>query len=348
MDAFHFLLILAALAVAAALAWLAREMAALRRAQGADQAPVLLQQQVEALRGQLQQSLTDLAGTVSTGLTQQATLQQTLQVSLQGVDQTSRQVVKELAQVQAGTLRVEELGKSLNSLQEILKPTKQRGEMGEVLLRNILDQALPAEHVAYQHAFRSGARVDAVVRCPQGLVPIDAKFPMESFQRLQKAGTDEERARCRQEFRKALRTQVDEIADKYLCPDEGTLDFAFMYIPAEGIYYELAVTPDYADLVTHARKRRVIPVSPNTLFAYLQTVLMGLKGMRIEAEAKAIREGLARVQGDLQKVLVKSATLGDHLRKAVDKHQEIDKEMGGLGTRIGGMAGGAREADAGR
>lgn len=344
MDSFQPLLILAGLAVAVALAWLAREMAALRRAQGADQAPGLIQQQVEALRSQVQQSLTDLAGTVLTGLTQQATLQQTQHAILQGVDQTGRQVVKELAQVQAGSLRVEELGKSLTSLQEILRPTKQRGEMGEVFLKNILDQALPAEHVAYQHAFRSGARVDAVVRCPQGMVPIDAKFPMESFQRLHKAGSDEERARCRQEFRKALKTQVDEIADRYLCPDEGTLDFAFMYIPAEGIYYEMVVEADYADLVRYARTRRVIPVSPNTLFAYLQTVLMGLKGMRIAAEAQAIREGLARVQADLQRVLAKSATLGDHLRKAVDKHQEVDKEMGGIGTRLGGMAGGSREA----
>ncbi len=334
MDPFHLLLILAALAVAAALAWLARELAALRRAQGADQAPALLQQQVEALRGQLQQSLTDLAGTVSTGLTQQATLQQTLQASLQGVDQTSRQVVKELAQVQSGTLRVEELGKSLNSLQEILRPTKQRGEMGEVFLKNILEQVLPAEHVVFQHPFRSGARVDAVVRCPQGLVPIDAKFPMESFQRLHKAGTDEERARCRQEFRKALKSQVDEIAGKYLCPDEGTLDFAFMYIPAEGIYYEMTVMSDYADLVAYARTRRVIPVSPNTLFAYLQTVLMGLKGMRIEAEARAIREGLARVQGDLQKILAKSATVGTHLRNASRQQEEVDKELAVLGTRL--------------
>lgn len=344
MTPFQILAGVAALLLLGALVWLAREMQLLRGRQSDAQSVALLQQQLEGLRAQLQQSLADLSGSVSSGLGQQATLQQTLQASLHGVDQGSRQVLAQLAQVQAASVRVEELGRSLASLQEILRPSKARGEMGELLLRNLLDQALPAAQVAYQQGFRSGARVDAVVKCPQGMVSIDAKFPLEAFQRLQKAGSDEERARARQEFRKALKVKVDEIADKYICPDEGTLDFAFLYVPAEGVYYELAVAPEYADLVAYARTRRVVPVSPNTLFAYLQTVLMGLQGMKIEAEAKTIREGLARVQGDLQKAVAKSATLGEHLRKAMEKQQEIDKDLGTLGARLTGFSGEARAA----
>src|SRR5262249_38700258 len=150
-----------------------------------------------------------------------------------------------------------------------------------------------------QHAFRSGAIVDAAVCLGRNIVPVDAKFPLENFQRLLKAGDEAEKKGFRKAFVADVRRHIDAIAGKYIRPDEGTFDFALMYIPAENVYYETIVRDEAGGdgqangLFEHAIERRVIPVSPNCFYAYLQVILMGLKGMRVEESARQIFQGLA-------------------------------------------------------
>ena len=142
------------------------------------------------------------------------------------------------------------------------------------------------------HGFRSGERVDAVIVLKGGMVPVDAKFPLESFQRLIAAKEDDERVKHKREFARAVKGHINDIARKYILPDEGTLDFAFMYIPAENVYYETIIKSedvgDEKSLFHFSAHHKVIPVSPNSFYAYLQVILYGLRGMQIEEKAKDI------------------------------------------------------------
>src|SRR5947208_1118110 len=147
-------------------------------------------------------------------------------------------------------------------------------------------EVLPARHFTLQHTFQNGERVDAVVRLGPALVPVDAKFPLEDFRRLLEAGDDETRTRARRAFVARVRKHIDDVATKYILPDEGTYDFALMYVPAENVYYEAIVRDDGGndrELSAYALERKVIPVSPNCFYAYLQAIVLGLRGLRIEA-----------------------------------------------------------------
>src|SRR5262249_28819287 len=159
---------------------------------------------------------------------------------------------------------------------------KVRGGLGEIALGSLLQQSFPLDHFATQHAFQDGLTVDAVLRLPGGLVPIDSKFPLAGFRLILEATTQEQRERARRQFAREVRRHVDDIALKYIRPSEGTLDFALMYVPAENVYYELIAREpgDGEDAIdAYARIRRVIPVSPNSIHAYLQAIAWGLMGL---------------------------------------------------------------------
>src|SRR6185369_5701362 len=172
-----------------------------------------------------------------------------------------------LGELREATTKVYEVGRDVATLHDILRAPKLRGGLGELLLGDLLAQVLPPAHFTLQHAFRSGERVDAVVRLGDGLVPIDSKFPLEDFRRLLEAADDDQRTRARKAFVARVRKHVDDIATKYVLPDEGTYDFALMYIPAENVYYETIIRDAASDLVAYALAKKVIPVSPNTLYA---------------------------------------------------------------------------------
>src|SRR5207249_2665589 len=198
-------------------------------------------------------------------------------------------------------------------LAQVLKSPKMRGGLGETLLERLLDEMLPREHWTTQHGFRSGEKVDAAITIGERIVPVDAKFPLENFRRMLGESDDTQRRQHRKAFARDVKLRVDEIAKKYILPDEGTYDFALMYVPAENVYYEIAVRPEDAEdepIAAYALSRRVVPVSPNSIFAYLQVIVLGLKGLRIEANARRIQEDLARLGGDVAKLRGPLATLG--------------------------------------
>ena len=253
-----------------------------------DQAMLLLQRDLQAARTEAHQARSETLSAVQDELHRFAT-QMTAQVGQQmgqmttqmgqvrsGVEQQLQHVGQVVGAVQGSlgklgevTQRVFDVGRDIAGLEQLLKSPKVRGGVGEILLENLLSQMLPREQFGLQHLFGTGDRVDAVIRIGERLVPVDAKFPLENFQRILEEGDEDRRASLRRAFLRDVKNRVDEIAKKYILPDEGTFDFALMYIPAENIYYEIIVKDDGEDdpPAAYALGRRVIPVSPNTLYA---------------------------------------------------------------------------------
>jgi DNA recombination protein RmuC len=311
------------------LAWQLRSISA--RRDDAGSGLVLLQQQLDALRGQigtglsgqsqaLAQQLSQLTVQVNERLRESVDVVQRSQQSVgERLDNTARvvgDVQRGLGELREATAKVFEVGRSVNQLHDILKAPKLRGGLGELLLADLLAQVLPAEHVVMQHEFKSGERVDAAIRLGDGLVPIDAKFPLEDFRRLLDAPDEDSRVRARKAFAARVRKHVDDVAAKYVLPDEGTYDFALMYIPAENVFYEAIVRDESREVTSYALARKVIPVSPNTLYAYLQAIALGLRGLRIEAQAQEVMGQLGRLAGDLGKVREDMRLAAKHLGNA--------------------------------
>jgi len=246
-------------------------------------------------------------------------------------DQTRalRDVHERLGALGEATKRLEMMGTAVTEVQQLLQVPKLRGTIGEVWLEELLRQILPASHYQMQYMFRSGERVDAALRVGDRLVPVDAKFPLEACQRLLGA-TGAEAEREARAFARSLKERIDEIADKYIRPDEGTYDFALMYIPAENVYYEAVLRAedpgDAKSVLGHALRRRVIPVSPHTFYAYLLVILHGLKGMRVEQQAREIQEQLGGLRQQFEAFWTAFQTVGAHLANAHKRFEENEQQ----------------------
>ncbi len=256
----------------------------------------------------------------------------TLSERLLRVDENSRRsferLARDLGQLSKASEQMMEVGRNITSLEDLLKPPKLRGGIGETLLAQLLAQILPEKHYRLQFPFKGGEIVDAAILIGDRIVPVDSKFPIEQFRRLLDARDEAERRKERRAFLRTVKHHVDAIARKYILPDEGTYDFALMYIPAENIYYETVIKDELgAELFPYSVSRRVIPVSPNSIYAYLQVIIHGLKGMRIEEKARAIMDHLARLQAEENKFREEFNTLGSHLRNARNKYEEAERHL---------------------
>jgi len=229
-----------------------------------------------------------------------------------------------------------QLGSDVRRLQDILSSPKLRGQIGEWSLENLLAQALPKGCYSFQHTFKDGCRVDALVQMTGFAVGIDAKFPLPSFERIVGCTSDDEKPKLRRQFIKDVSAHVDKIASAYIRPGEGTLDFALMYIPAENIYYEMIIhcEGDCEDILHYCLDKKVIPVSPNLLYAYLMTVAMGLHGLQIEQQAAEIRQNLKRLNSSFAEFLANWDTLGTHLRNAYAKYDDAQKRLDRLTLQL--------------
>jgi len=219
------------------------------------------------------------------------------------------------------------MSRELNALQQVFRPPKMRGGVGELLLANLLADMLPSENFALQHGFKSGAKVDAVIRLPEGLLPVDAKFPLENFRRVVEASDEKAAQAARKEFVRDVKKHIEDIAQKYILPDEGTLDLAFMYIPAENVYYEAVLRDEEGEILKDAAEHKVVPVSPNSFHAYLAALVRGFRGLKVAAQAKSILESLDRLQGDLRRFGEEFALVGRHLSNAQRAHGEAEKRL---------------------
>jgi DNA recombination protein RmuC len=248
------------------------------------------------------------------------------------------EVRQNLGELTKATERVFDVGKDIASLQEILRAPKLRGVLGELFLGDLLSQILPPTHYALQYKFKSGEAVDAAIHLGQGIVPVDSKFPLENFRRVIASEAEDERKAAKKKFAIDVKKHIDAIASKYILPDEGTFDFALMYIPAENVYYEVILKDDAfgedKGLCAYALAQRVIPVSPNSFYAYLQAIVLGLKGLRIEKNAQEMIQHLKRLQGDFQRFRDDFDVLGKHLGNTRGKYEDAAKRLERFGEKL--------------
>jgi DNA recombination protein RmuC len=289
---------------------------------------------------ELQSVSTQVARQLQDGMSLIQAGQSTMGERLDRAAQVVSDVQGSLGKLGEATQRVVEVGRDIQGLEQVLKSPKIRGGLGETLLAELLAQMLPREHYALQHGFKSGEKVDAALHVGGRVVPVDAKFPLDNFRRAVAEPEEERRRPHRRAFARDVRTRVDEIARKYILPDEGTFDFALMYVPAENVYYEIIIKDD-ADgesIAAYALERRVIPVSPNSFYAYLQVIVLGLRGLRIEAHARVIQEDLARLGGDLARVHEHVDKLGAHLGNAQKQFADAERALDRFQDKLDAIA----------
>jgi DNA recombination protein RmuC len=294
----------------------------------------LLQQQLEALRVAQDKTSENLQKSLQAG---QNTLTQDLQSSRQVLGQLNTQI----GELQGTNKQMLQLGTEVRRLQDILSSPKLRGQMGEWSLENLLSRILPKDSYVLQHGFKDGKVVDALVKLTDFFVPIDAKFPLPAFERLVQAEAEGEKSRLRRQFLRDVATHVDKIAASYIRPTEGTLDFALMYVPAENVYYETIIkyAGDTQDVLQCALDKKVIPVSPSLLYAYLMTVVMGLHGLQIEKQAAEIQQNLKRLNSSFAEFVSHWDVLGRHLRNAYGQYDEGSKKLDRFGLQLGQVQG---------
>jgi len=244
-----------------------------------------------------------------------------------------------LGSLEQRTQQIYEVGKDISSLQEILRAPKMRGGLGELFLENILEQIMPhKDFYELQYSFKSGERVDAVIKIGKKLVPVDSKFPMESFSRIVGSQNDDDKKRAKKEFVKAVREHISSIADKYILPDEDTYDFALMYIPAENVYYEAVIKDDdfgeQKSIFSHAVTRKVIPVSPNSFYAYLQVIILGLRGLGIEEKTQEVIKKLVALKGSLEKFKADFDKMGTHIEYIKSSYDRAEDRLEKFGTKL--------------
>jgi DNA recombination protein RmuC len=313
------ILVLAAL-LAGAVVWLARLLRELR----ADWGSQLAERTAEVDRR--------LLGVTETMDRRLAELDSKVDRRLESASQTTNKIHERLGKVDEATTQMLERAKDLARLEQALRPPKARGGFGELLLENLLRDRLPPTAYEMQFTFDSGERVDAVVRVDR-VIPVDSKFPLDNYNRLVEAETDDERQLAERQFARDVKQHIEAIAAKYIRPDEGTYDFAFMYIPVEAVYYELACGKTGA-LLAYAHERRVFPVSPTTFTAYLQVIALGLRGMQIEEHAHEVMAYVAELQRDFDRFADDFDKIGTHIGHAQSKYHEAGKRLDRFETKL--------------
>jgi DNA recombination protein RmuC len=252
-------------------------------------------------------------------------------VLLDSLHSNSQALNQRLDSVQKNLGEMSEIGRSMRDLQSFLNSPKLRGNVGEQVLKELLLQMLPKNSFSLQYTFRSGEKVDAAITTSAGIIPIDSKFPMENFQKMMKEGTDDEKRIYAKAFERDVKGHIDSIARKYILVDEGTIDYALMYLPSESVYYEVV---NNGDLFEYSSSKRVLPVSPTTFYAYMRAILMSFEGQKVEAKAKEILNALRAIQKDYGKVEESMGTLQRHLTNASNTLLTVTTTFSQLGQKI--------------
>ena len=254
-----------------------------------------------------------------------------LQRNTQSLNERLDNAAKIIGTLQRNVGEMSEIGRSMKDLQEFLRSPKLRGNIGEHVLKELLGQMLPKQSFHLQYGFKNGMTVDAAIKTSGGIIPVDSKFPMENFRKMNAAKDDTEAKAVQKEFVKDVKKHIDDISRKYILTDEGTIDYALMYIPSEAVYYEIA---NDADLFDYSGKKRVLPVSPVTFYAYMKAILMSFEGQKIEQRAREILAALRAIQKDYAKVDEGLGVLGKHLNNAYNMMSQVTTSFFQLGQKI--------------
>lgn len=259
------------------------------------------------------------------------TLTEWLKSMQSSIDDNNRQINDRLTKAAVAIGQVSEIGRNMQELQDFLKSPKLRGNIGEEVLKDLISQTFPKNSFNLQYTFRSGEKVDAAIKTDAGILPIDSKFPMENFIKMNKAANQTERETYKKELIRDVKKHIDDIARKYILPEEGTMDFCLMYIPSESVYYEIAATPELLD---YARRKRVYAVSPTTLYAHLQVILLSFEGKKIETKSREVFALLRALRVDYEKVNENLAVLGKHVGNASSQFNNVLVSFQKIGKKL--------------
>ena len=328
MEVFIILLLVAILALLSYLLWA-------RKSPQDIQGMILLQQRIQELERSIESKLGEGTNRMFENMRAQFGESQKLATDIR--DLVAKQLTEvrvEQTKTNESTTRFMVIADQLANLEKVLKHQKQRGNLGEASLELILSNILPPGSYKMQYEFPGGETVDAVIETKEGVIPIDAKFSLDNYQRLVNAIDDTQRAELEKQFKNDLKMRIDETA-KYVRPKDGTLPFAFMYIPAEAIYYDLlinevgSVKVNTRNLIDYAyNEKKVIIVSPTTFAAYLQSVLYGFKAFKIEETAKDIAKNVEALGRHLNAYQDYYKKLGNSLSTTVNHFNAGSKELG--------------------
>lgn len=247
-------------------------------------------------------------------------------------ERTARELAGHFGRLQEAQGSLARMSTEILDFQKMLRSPSARGGFGEVLLEALLTDILPPDRYALQHTFSSGERVDAILKLADDrLVAVDAKFPLAAYEPLVRAEDPDERREGERAFAADVKERAKEISTKYIVEAEHTLPFAFMYIPSEGVFYEIVRRPDLWEAVT---RQRVFPVSPNSFVPYVYTILVGLRGLKVQEEARSILAKLAGFQKDFGRVAEEFGKVGVHVQQALNRHGEAQKVFDRLRGRV--------------
>ena len=270
--------------------------------------------ELQLLREELQKSLFE----------QRTSIDRRLEASTSNLMEVS----KSMAEVKESNKKIHDLGKDIASLSSILKSPKLRGNLGEFLLEELLKTYLHPEQFTLQYGFPGGEKVDACVHLSsEKQLCIDSKFPLENFEKYQNTTEENEKDLYYRQFLRDVKKHIDAIANKYIRPELGTFDFALMYIPAESIYYDLVASGRETSIASYAFEKRVIPVSPSTLFTYIQILLLGFKGLQVEKHAETILSNITHLQRYIGQFETEFEKLGKHLGNAQGSYESSSKAL---------------------
>ena len=327
------LLILAGAAIAVLVYFLLRKQKPVQD----NQANLLIQEQLKEIRQTLDAKMGDSTKMLQQQFSQSAKIIKDVTERLTKLDETNRQVV--------------DFADQLQNLQDILKNPKQRGVLGEYYLETVLKNVLPPKSFQMQYKFKNGEIVDAVVFVKDKIIPIDSKFSLENYNRIVEERDASRKEELEKQFKADLKNRIDETS-KYIRPNENTMDFAFMFIPAEGVYYDLlinqvgAIKVSTRDLIEYAfKEKHVIIVSPTSFLAYLQTVLQGLRALQIEESAKEIRKRVEMLGKHLLNFDEYMKKLGNHLDTACGFYNTAYKELGKIDKDVVKITEGERQIE---
>ena len=261
------------------------------------------------------------------------------------VQTTFASLQKQVGEMTAQAQQLGELSRSVTAIEHVLRAPKMRGNFGEEQLETLLGMVFARQQYSLKYRFPSGEVADAVLFLSSGKLAIDSKFPLENFRRIGQTVIEDEKKSARKDFLRDVKKRVDEIAAKYIRPADDTLPLALMYVPAENVYYETIIRDDDdgQQLYRYCLEKHVVPVSPNSLYAYLQTVLMGLKGLQVSQRAENMARELESLKIELEKFGKAYDTVGQHIRNAGGKFEESNKLLTKVELRVESLVGNGAE-----
>lgn len=296
-----------------------------------------LDNSISYLSTNVNQVITQMVGTVTSNL--QTITESTGQVSqqLNSATKIISDLMKQVGEMKEGANQIKTIGQSIAKLEDLFSIQQFRGKFGEVMLENMIKDAVPKEYYEFQFEFKNRKKVDAIIKINDKILPIDSKFPLDNYKKMFEVKDEDEKKKIKKDFIKDVRDRVDEIAKNYIQPAEDTLDFAIMYIPSESIYYELIT--DESEILNYMRERKVVPVSPNLLHAYLSVINTSFKAIQFEKNAQQIINSLGELLLEFNKIKGEFDILGKHISNAQSKYHDVDKKLSEFGNFFKQVAG---------